>query len=45
MGDADEWHSYIRKLKVREKASKEKIVISHDPDFWNKYPKAPKYLE
>jgi N-acyl homoserine lactone hydrolase len=44
LGDADEWHGYIRKLKVREKARKEKIVISHDPDFWNKYPKAPKYL-
>jgi N-acyl homoserine lactone hydrolase len=45
LGDADEWHSYIRKLKVREKARKEKIVIGHDPDFWNKYPKAPKYRE
>lgn len=45
LSDADEWHSYIRKLKVKEKARKAKMIINHDPDFWSKYPKAPKYFE
>ncbi|BBD73804.1 N-acyl homoserine lactonase AttM [Sulfodiicoccus acidiphilus] len=45
LSDADEWHSYIRKLKVRERARKAKIVLSHDPGLWNKFPSAPKGLE
>ncbi|WP_188681451.1 N-acyl homoserine lactonase family protein [Thermogymnomonas acidicola] len=45
LSDADEWHSYIRKLKVMERARKARIVISHDPEFWSKYPRAPKFLE
>ncbi|BCU66909.1 N-acyl homoserine lactonase AttM [Sulfolobales archaeon HS-7] len=39
LGDADEWHSYIRKLKLIEKSRKAKLVISHDPKLWDKYPK------
>lgn len=45
LGDADEWHAYIRKLKVMVKAYHAKLAISHDPQLWEKYPKAPKYIE
>jgi len=44
LSDADEWHSYIRKLKVRERARRARVVISHDPEFWAKYPKSPNFL-
>jgi glyoxylase-like metal-dependent hydrolase (beta-lactamase superfamily II) len=45
LGDADEWHSYLRKLKVMMKAKRAKLVIAHDPKVWEKYPSAPKAME
>ncbi|MCY0859774.1 MAG: N-acyl homoserine lactonase family protein [Sulfolobaceae archaeon] len=42
LGDADEWHTYIAKMRMRLASKKYKLIISHDPDLWNKYPKAPK---
>lgn len=44
MGDADEWQTYLRKLKLAVLAQKAKLVISHDPKLWEKFPKAPKAL-
>lgn len=45
LSDADEWHAYIRKMKVRNKARKTKMVLGHDPKLWEKFPKAPKGLD
>ncbi len=45
LSDYDEWLTFVKQLKVWEKANKAKIVICHDPDFWNKYPSIPNYLE
>jgi len=44
LGDAEEWHAYIRKLKVMQKARKSQLVLGHDPDLWKKYPVAPEPL-
>lgn len=45
LSDADEYYTSIRKLKLMLKTSRTHLVISHDPKLWEKYPKAPKYLE
>ncbi|MGI0080746.1 MAG: N-acyl homoserine lactonase family protein, partial [Nitrososphaerales archaeon] len=45
LGDSEEWQTEIRKLKLEVLAQKAKLVISHDPGLWDKYPKAPKFLE
>lgn len=42
--DADEWHNYIRKLKIMHKARRGTLVMGHDPDLWAKHPKAPESL-
>ncbi|MCL6647142.1 MAG: N-acyl homoserine lactonase family protein [Chloroflexi bacterium] len=44
LGDAEEWHAYIRKLKVMERARQARLVLSHDPELWSKYPAAPNPL-
>jgi N-acyl homoserine lactone hydrolase len=45
LGDGEEWQTEIRKLKLEVLSRKSKLVISHDPGLWEKYPKAPKALE
>ncbi|BDB98380.1 N-acyl homoserine lactonase family protein [Saccharolobus caldissimus] len=45
LGDAEEWHTYIRKLKYLVSKPKTKLVAGHDVNLWNTYPKAPKALE
>ncbi|PYB68892.1 N-acyl homoserine lactonase family protein [Thermoplasma sp. Kam2015] len=45
LSDAQEWNSYIKKMKIREAARRQKLIISHDPGIWDKYPHAPKYVE
>ena len=45
MGDVEEWQTEVRKLKLEVLAQKNKLVISHDPCLWEKYPRAPKWLE
>ncbi|BAB60450.1 hypothetical protein [Thermoplasma volcanium GSS1] len=45
LSNATEWNSYIKKMKIREKARKQKLIISHDPGIWDKYPHAPKFVE
>lgn len=42
--DAEEWQIELRKLKLEVLAKKSKLVLSHDPKLWEKYPKAPKAL-
>jgi len=44
LGNADEWTTYMRKLKLTVLAQKAKVVIGHDPNLWSKYSKAPKSL-
>jgi Zn-dependent hydrolases, including glyoxylases len=41
----EEYIANLKKIKVWASAKNVKVIISHDPSFWNKYPKAPKYLE
>jgi len=41
LSDAEEWHAYIRKLKLMQKARRSHLVMGHDPNLWNKYPAAP----
>jgi len=43
--DADEWHAYIRKLKLMQKARKSHLVMGHDPGLWKKFPAAPGSLK
>lgn len=45
LGNSYEWFLNLRKLKLSESISKTKIIISHDPDFWDKYPKPPGFLD
>lgn len=45
LGDAEEWQAEIRKLKLQVMAQKAKLVISHDPGLWEKYPRAPRWIE
>ncbi len=45
LGDAEEWQTEIRKLKLQVMAQKSKLVISHDPSLWDKFPRAPKFLD
>ena len=45
LGDAEEFFRGVKALKLWLKRPDFKLVIAHDPDLWNKYPKAPKYLE
>jgi glyoxylase-like metal-dependent hydrolase (beta-lactamase superfamily II) len=45
LGDAEEWHAYIRKLKLMQKARRSSLVMGHDPDLWNKFPVAPASLK
>lgn len=45
LGDAEEWHAYIRKLKLLQKARRSSLVMGHDPDLWNKFPVAPASLK
>lgn len=45
LGNADEYLSGIKKLKVLAKRPRTNLVISHDPELWKKYPKAPKSFE
>jgi len=44
LSNANEWQDYMSKLKLKVKTGTD-MVIGHDPDLWNKYPKAPDYLE
>ncbi len=45
LSDAEEWHAYIRKLKLLHKARKGRLVMGHDPDLWAKYDAAPAGLD
>ncbi|MCE4621537.1 MAG: N-acyl homoserine lactonase family protein [Desulfurococcales archaeon] len=45
LGDAEEWYTNIRKLKLLARRPRTNLIISHDPKLWEKYPKAPKHLE
>ncbi|MCE4599775.1 MAG: N-acyl homoserine lactonase family protein [Desulfurococcales archaeon] len=45
LADYDEWLTFVKQLKIWERANRAKIVICHDPDLWKKYPKIPKPLE
>jgi glyoxylase-like metal-dependent hydrolase (beta-lactamase superfamily II) len=45
LSDADEYLTGLRKLKILAKRPNTRLVISHDPELWKKYPKAPKALE
>lgn len=45
LGDAEEWQLEIRKMKLQVLAQKAKLIISHDPELWSKYPRAPKWLD
>lgn len=45
LSDADEWHAYIRKLKILQKARKSQLVMGHDPDLWSKFPATPGSLK
>jgi len=43
--DREEYIANIKKIKLFAKRPNTKVVISHDPDLWKKYPKAPDYLK
>ncbi|TDA37924.1 MAG: hypothetical protein DSO07_12065 [Thermoproteota archaeon] len=45
LSDLDEYIIGLKKIKVLARRPKTHIVISHDPELWKKYPKAPKFLE
>lgn len=45
LGNADEYLTSLRKLKMLAKRPNTYLVISHDPKLWERYPKAPKALE
>jgi glyoxylase-like metal-dependent hydrolase (beta-lactamase superfamily II) len=45
LGNAEEYYTNMRKLKLLAKRPKTHLALSHDPKLWDKYPKAPKYLE
>lgn len=45
MGDAEEWYTSVRKLKMLLRNKRTYAVIGHDPELWNKYPKIPKGIE
>jgi len=45
LGDADEYFTNIKKLKMLAKRPNTQLVIGHEPTLWDTYPKAPKYLE
>ena len=45
LGNSYEWFLNLRKLKLSESTKKTKVIISHDPDFWTKYPKPPNFLD
>ncbi|MEM4090957.1 MAG: N-acyl homoserine lactonase family protein [Thermoplasmatales archaeon] len=45
LGNSYEWFINLRKLKLTESANKAKVIISHDPEFWQKYPKPPKFFD
>ena len=44
LADLDEYISGMKLLKLMLKRPRTNVVISHDPDLWSKYPKAPKFL-
>ena len=45
LGDAEEYYTNIRKLKILARRSNTKIIIGHEPRLWEMFPKAPKYLD
>lgn len=45
LSDADEWHSFLGKLKLRERTRNSKIIMGHDPSLWQEFPKAPESIE
>ncbi len=45
LGNAEEYLIGVKKLKLMNRKPRTHLVISHDPKLWEKYPKAPKYLE
>ncbi len=45
LGNYEEFLRGVKLLKLWSMRPNVKLVISHDPDLWSKYPKAPKYLE
>jgi glyoxylase-like metal-dependent hydrolase (beta-lactamase superfamily II) len=45
LSDAEEWHAYIRKLKLLQKSRRGQLVMGHDPGLWDKFPAAPAGLE
>ena len=44
LSDAEEWQVQLRKLKLNVLAKHSKLIISHDPKLWEKYPRAPNAL-
>lgn len=44
LGDADEYYTSIRKIKLLAMRPKTHIVVSHDPKLCEKYQKAPKSI-
>lgn len=42
--DLDEYISGMRLLRLMLKRPRTRAIISHDPELWSKYPKAPKYI-
>jgi len=44
LADQEEWQVHLRKLKLQVLAKRAELIISHDPNLWEKHPKAPKAL-
>ncbi|MFB6470172.1 MAG: N-acyl homoserine lactonase family protein [Vulcanisaeta sp. AZ3] len=45
LGDALEFENYVKRIKTRLVTKRYKLIITHDPELWNKYPKAPKPIQ
>jgi glyoxylase-like metal-dependent hydrolase (beta-lactamase superfamily II) len=45
LGNYEEFLRGVKLLKLWSRRPNVKLVISHDPDLWKKYPKAPKHLD
>ncbi|MEZ0289679.1 MAG: N-acyl homoserine lactonase family protein [Sulfolobales archaeon] len=45
LGNYEEFLRGVKLLKLWSRRPSVRLVISHDPDLWSKYPKAPKHLE
>jgi len=45
LGNYEEFLRGIKILKLWLKRLNTRLITCHDPDIWNKYPKAPKHLE